>query len=564
MFPDDLALAYSATLALARAGATDQAERRYASADLRRRARDAPAVLKTDILALEARLKKDRAWRAPQRERQRAFHVASRAYEAVFEETGLSFPGVNAATLAFLSKDTARARTLAQASAAALERETAGREVSYFDLATRAEVAILLLQYDVAKEALTQIARMRLGDPAARSTTRKQLRSLCRAAGIDEALLQSIAAELVIHYTGHIFHDTTDEMELAAKIRRSFSAHEVGYAYGSLAAGSDILCAEALLERGAVLHVVLPFELNEFRNLSVTHYGDSWGPRFDSVISRAAAVHYATEDAFLGDEVLFHYTSRFAMGLALLQAQMLDGDAAQFVLRDDNDKSSGTVGLDMAAWVKTGKPCIEIHLERTVNRPTRQGPQPVGALARENRALLFGDVHGFSKLREHQLPVFVKLVLGGFATVLDRFSAFIEYRNTWGDGLYLVLSDAVASAECAIALQDTMGSLDFERAGLPLDMGLRIGVHFGPVYAMDDPVLMRKGFMGAHVSRTARIEPVTPEGSVYVTEALAAEMVLRVDSRFCCEYVGEIEAAKGYGRFRMYSLVPQEPADASC
>lgn len=61
------------------------------------------------------------------------------------------------------------------------------------------------------------------------------------------------------------------------------------------------------------------------------------------------------------------------------------------------------------------------------------------------------------------------------------------------------------------------------------------------------------GFMGSHVSRTARIEPVTPPGSVFVTEPFAAALVLE-DSPFLCDYVGHVPAAKDFGRIRMYRL----------
>jgi class 3 adenylate cyclase len=60
--------------------------------------------------------------------------------------------------------------------------------------------------------------------------------------------------------------------------------------------------------------------------------------------------------------------------------------------------------------------------------------------------------------------------------------------------------------------------------------------------------------MGSHVSRTARIEPVTPPGTVYVTEPFAAALVLAGRSEFACDYVGHLDAAKGYGRLRMYRL----------
>ena len=71
-----------------------------------------------------------------------------------------------------------------------------------------------------------------------------------------------------------------------------------------------------------------------------------------------------------------------------------------------------------------------------------------------------------------------------------------------------------------------MRAIDLEAEGLPAHLALRIGGHVGPVFPTYDPVLDANGFMGSHVSRTARIEPVTPAGAVYVTEPFAAALVL--------------------------------------
>jgi class 3 adenylate cyclase len=99
-----------------------------------------------------------------------------------------------------------------------------------------------------------------------------------------------------------------------------------------------------------------------------------------------------------------------------------------------------------------------------------------------------------------------------------------------------------------------MGSIDLGAAGLPAHLALRIGGHVGPVFATRDPVLDRESFMGSHVSRTARIEPVTPPGAVYVTEPFAAALVLGGRPEFACDYVGHMAAAKDYGHLRMYRL----------
>jgi adenylate cyclase len=74
------------------------------------------------------------------------------------------------------------------------------------------------------------------------------------------------------------------------------------------------------------------------------------------------------------------------------------------------------------------------------------------------------------------------------------------------------------------------------------------------VFPTHDPVLDELGFMGSHVSRTARIEPVTPPGIVYVTEPFAAALELDGRTEFGCDYVGHMAAAKDYGRLRMYRL----------
>ncbi len=55
------------------------------------------------------------------------------------------------------------------------------------------------------------------------------------------------------------------------------------------------------------------------------------------------------------------------------------------------------------------------------------------------------------------------------------------------------------------------------------------------------------------------LEPITPEGSVYVTEHFAAGLALDPVGEFDCDYVGTIPAAKGYGDLGMYLLRARAP-----
>src|SRR4029077_657828 len=98
------------------------------------------------------------------------------------------------------------------------------------------------------------------------------------------------------------------------------------------------------------------------------------------------------------------------------------------------------------------------------------------------RAMLFGDIKGFSSLTEAQILSFFTALMGPLGATLNRFGRAVLYRNTWGDGLYVVLQDVKTAALCALALQETMRQVDYGEAGLPATLGLRIGAHARPVF----------------------------------------------------------------------------------
>lgn len=236
------------------------------------------------------------------------------------------------------------------------------------------------------------------------------------------------------------------------------------------------------------------------------------------------------------------------LGLAILRARNLGARVTQLVVHGQPGEHAD--GRD--EWLERR----EFVLWPTETAAARRNSVPASAAMlpeRVVRAMLFGDVKGFSKLAEAQIPPFLEHVMGTLAGALAPYESAIEWRNTWGDGLYVVIGDARAAAHCALDLQSALAATDLRAAGLPETLGLRLGAHAGPVFHLRDPVLDRPVFFGTHVTRTARIEPVTPPGGVYVTEEFAAALALD-DPGLECEYVGRVPAAKGYGTMRMYHL----------
>lgn len=542
--PGNRALQYLVVLALARAGATDEALARYRGFGLKAERFD--TQLDIDIASLAGRLMKDQALRTADVD-QAKLRLAAAEYERVFAASGDPFPGVNAATLHRLAGDAAAGERVARGVLAKL-----GSPADYWGWASLAEAQAVLGDPVAAGAAIAEAARQ-VADEGARATTLRQLRLLGAAQGWGEAWLAPLRPRRVIHFTGHMIGPRFPAEAVPAAstaIAAALAEHDVGYGYGSLAAGADVLFAEALLARGAELHVVLPFDAAEFRDVSVAPAGAGWLERFDACLARATSVNFATTDAFLGDDGLFGYASRMAMGLARLRAGFLQGEAMQIAVWDGLP-GNGIAGAaaDIVAWAAVGGPAQVIAVEGGTDASVAPA-----RTRRELHAMLFGDVRGFSKLTEAELPRFVELVLGAFARAADRLGARVLLRNTWGDGIFIVVDDTPTAAVLALEFQAAMQRLDLAAHDLPAHLALRLGGHVGPVFRLTDPVLGRDNFFGVHVSRTARIEPVTPPGAVYVTEQFAADLAARGETRFQCDYVGLAPAAKGYGDMRFYAL----------
>src|SRR5207237_5287304 len=134
-------------------------------------------------------------------------------------------------------------------------------------------------------------------------------------------------------YTGHMIDkpgrsEPRFPLEVEATVRQRIEAAldqlEARIAYGSAACGADLLFAEALLARGAEVHIVLPFAKEDFLRESVSHGGPGWERRFREVIDRAgSSVTYATGEAYLKTAKLFRFADQLVRSLAYLRADSM-------------------------------------------------------------------------------------------------------------------------------------------------------------------------------------------------------------------------------------------------
>ena len=543
-------LAYLLVLILARMGETRRALASYENSVLAE-ADDA------DSRALRGRLLKDLALAADPASRLPLFHEAAEAYADAFARTGDYFPAINAASLALLAGDRQTARRRAEAVLAMPSIAAAG---DYFSMATRAEACILIERWDDARTAIAEALRLPGADGGARSSTLRQFRLLAAHSGLDDAdterLIGSLRPPPTMVYAGHMFAGgDAGEAALAGEIAAALDTPGIAIGYGALACGADIMIAEALLARGGELNVVLPFAHDDFLRFSVEPGGARWIERFKACLARATSCFYASEAGFVGDDHQFNYGSRMAMGLARLRADHLGGEALQLVVWDgaSNAGQAGT-GADVAVWRALGgktRIVVPTQIDRMCDR---SAADTAPGATRELRAIIFSDFVGFSQLDEAMLPRFWHEVLGKAGAVLARHGDAILASNSWGDALFAVTADVATAAEVVLDLQGELGKIDAPELGVGPGAGMRFGVHYGPVYVARDPITGRDNIFGTEVTRTARIEPVTPTGEVYVTRPFAAMLAMDAPDRFDTAYVGTVALAKNYGAFQMYRL----------
>lgn len=538
-------LDYLEVLTLARLGDTERGLRLYDTYGL-------AAVGDVDALSLKARLLKDQAFAAgPRLDRNKVLEACG-LYAAVYRRTRSSYPAINAATLARIGDRPQLASILARE---VVRQVTAEGRHDYFSLATLAEALVVLGKLDEARETLGRAVEAADADVGSRSTTFLQLQRLL-AGSTDPAataLLDPIRPPKVAMFCGNIFtgHPKT-EARLAAEMREVIVREKVGFAYGALAAGSDILIAEQLLDCGVELHIVLPFAEGDFIEQSVAPAGPDWVQRYHACMKGAATVTFASNMSYMGDQSQFGYGSKVTMGMARLRARHLHGEAIQLVIVQG--AGAGTLsGSDIAAWREAGARS-EIVTTPELRRPVMPPPPPHSHVKRGTYGIMFTDFPGFTSLDERVLPLFWQEVMLRAASVLERYVDVVRESNTWGDALYVVFQDARSAAAAALDLSEEFSQVDTKALGVPDGTAMRIALHYGTTYSGYDPISRRTTYYGTEVSRAARIEPVTPSGSVYVTEPFAAVLEMERDHPFTCNYVGKTPLAKGYGVYPLYRL----------
>ncbi len=571
---DDPELEYWGALAHARSGSIRIAR---ALIDRVRAASDVPDDVRRECLSLSGRLWKDRIGRSPRGEPagdDAALH-ARNDYLAAYEIDRHPYPGVNVATLSRvlgLPSEVVRSYAAAVVADLAAKREP----LTSWDEASQGEAMLLLGDVDEAKRCYERAVALAPDDAGSIASMRRQLALLQTVLPEADDVRAVLPAATVITFAGHMIDapgratprfPASLETAVADALRDRLSSLHKPIVYTSAAYGADLLFIEAALALDAEVTIVLPFDRDDFVASSVAPGGPEWVARFDRALVRATRVVAATDERFLDDDVLFEHAQHLVTGLAVLRASQLqttptmlcvldaDGPALVGGTRAAAEQWALTVGavdlIDLGA-LRRSQPVDVAPIAAPVAAPP--APAPRSRPERTLKIALFADVAGFGRLHDAQAPLFHTQFLGLVAAQIAASPRRPLSANTWGDAIYAVFDSAEDGAAFALGLIDRMEAIDWVEAGLAETSHIRVALNAGPMFRGFDPIIERVNYFGTSVTKAARIEPVTPPGVVYASEAFVATLASQGTAAWHFEYVGELQLAKGYRASRIYRV----------
>lgn len=273
----------SSILALARAGATGRAWEAFVAAGLENGDGD------PKVLTLKGRLLKDRARKASGAAQANLFLQSAYSYADAAALKPDNYPLINAATMSLFAGQTDHMQALANEVLALMQTGVGQGETPYWHAATRAEA--LLLLGDI-KAAEATFAEAIIYAPRAwedQATTLRQFRQILAFRGQNNRWLAKFSPPPSLYFSG-IMGLGADDQIAKAEIGQAVADIGPGFGYGPIAAGADILIAEALIGQGAELHIVLPCIPSIFKAVSVDPFGTGWSTRFDVLFENAATV----------------------------------------------------------------------------------------------------------------------------------------------------------------------------------------------------------------------------------------------------------------------------------
>jgi tetratricopeptide (TPR) repeat protein len=258
---------------------------------------------------------------------QTSFALQSRdTYLKNFSSTGNYYTGINAASMSAMVMQASKSKEIAREIITLIDGETN----DFWEAATLGEAYLLTKDNQKAIEYYLRARKLAGMDWGKIGSVYNQLWLLNHYVPVNREALRIFNPPGVVAFAGHMIdHPSRTEPRfpesLESKIKESISNHlrTLGAYIGfcSIACGSDILFAEAMVESGGEVNIFLPFRKEDFVDISVKFAGARWVDRFHALCENHP-VHLLTDQPYNGFDALFNFQSKVIIGSALLRSNM--------------------------------------------------------------------------------------------------------------------------------------------------------------------------------------------------------------------------------------------------
>ncbi|MDH5399456.1 MAG: TRAFs-binding domain-containing protein [Cyclobacteriaceae bacterium] len=468
--------------------------------------------------------------------------LAADTYQKNFELTGNYYTGINTATMMVLSGQAKKGREIAIQVVTSL---SSSADDGLWEMATLAEAHLLLKDKPKAKEFYLKARKMAGNDWGKINSIGNQLWLLDHYIMVPRDILKLFEPPHVTAFAGHMIdHPSrqeprfTPEMENAVQLAivTTIRNQNIQIGYCSLACGADILFAEAMLSAGKDINVYLPFNINDFRETSVSFAGHRWQERFEEILTKTR-IHYVSTERYNGDDFLFDFLSKVIMGAAVLRANTLNSIPNMFAVTSKYSlerKMGGTRDIIQSWPSKYSIFNIDIDPYRTTFPSSGNYYTHLKTDIRE--------VNG-----SERKPGFILCTRWEGS---DSHEILTQYGQMWADEDTMLYSMDVSDNEIVQVFKTILGAVESAAKLSELarsickeesrENELKTGLHAGPVCLSNISENRFPECFGDQIDLTKKMLNNSSAGVTAVTEQFASILILSND-KYTLEHAGILE-----------------------
>jgi hypothetical protein len=476
---------------------------------------------------------------------QTSFAVQSRdTYLKNFVATRNHYTGINAASMSAMMMQGSKSKEIARQIITMISPDA----TDFWELATLGEAHLLTKESEKSVEYYVKARKVAGNDWGKINSVYDQLWLLNHYLPVQKDILRIFSPPGVVAFVGHMIDDPSRqisrfpasiEKQVKESIVNNLMTVNAHIGFCSLACGSDVLFAEAMIDLKREVNIFLPFNTADFIDASLRFAGEEWVTRFQSIIEKYP-VKIITEERYAGYDSLFNFQSKMIFGSAMLRSQAQQNRTTLLTVLSETDlkKKIGGTNYSVTLWPFKEKH-ININPDIFLSGNEVHSPQPAPERRVEtlpNRKIWNHLAVDISRLT----PIFkdkIQKEINGLNT------AALPFRSTE------VSKDlTVYSFESEYGAFDLMNHLQDLLKKFPKDQHVSIHLHSGLTTLTEDK------FIGEGIETITELSRLSVSG-IQASEHVASMLALQ-PNKYSLEFAGIVglKNEKHLGIYRVLQL----------